>query len=97
MGECRDRLQLINLSPLTSDIWNKGGVELSNKLYPLRYTFNDGTVWEYQEHNVALTLDQINYMLKEITKHDQMELKNQFTGDTKLSGELKSIDILFDK
>jgi len=65
------------------------------KLYKLDYHFKNGEKWEFENHGVELTTDQIAYMLQHFQKSDDMEIENQSSGEKKKVSEIKSIELRF--
>lgn len=65
------------------------------RLFKLNYHFKDGTTWKSEDTDVALTAEQIAYLLNEQTKNDHMEIENVATRQTRKVSEIKSIEIRF--
>ncbi|WP_018391828.1 hypothetical protein [Bacillus sp. 37MA] len=64
------------------------------KLYKLVYHFKDGKSWDEKTHDIALSADQIAFMLNEFQKPGS-ELTQESTGETRKASEIKSIELLF--
>jgi hypothetical protein len=71
----------------------EGEVMRMSKTYNLAVKFNDGVVWD----NLGLdqTPEQIAYLLDKMAENDNMELTNMETKEKRVSGEIKSVEIIF--
>ncbi|MBB6632776.1 hypothetical protein [Cohnella thailandensis] len=66
-----------------------------SKLYKLTYHFNDGTSWSYEQTNVALSAEQIAFVLNDQQKNSSMVVVNNATKEAKKVSEIRSIEVGF--
>lgn len=66
-----------------------------DKKYEVIYHFKDGVSWDKKTQDVKLSANQIALMLKELSKNENMQVKQQSTDESRDVSDLKSIELIF--